>query len=343
LAKETKIKIAETWGGKQQLYGPILSIPYSQTYVYDDGSKNRTTGWYHLLPEEMNIEGELAPDIRKLGIYEVIVYESDMHIDGAFDLSRLDKIKQEGHVVELDNAVLSASVKDITGISSGLSGNWMGETFEFEKGSPVPSIFPRGGFHYQTDLSDKSEQIAFDFNIKLKGTENIRFTPTAANTSVSIKSSWPSPSFIGRSPSQEISNEGFTAQWTLNEHNRPFAGQWINENMSISSQKSFGVNLIHGVDHYQKNMRSAKYATLIIALTFMVFFFFEIIYKNKIHPIQYSFIGIALSLFYFLCSFFHYCLDFDLQYLLGKRKENCGYFIPDSDCLIQLHICTATA
>jgi len=317
LANQTKVKIAETWGGKQQMHGPVLSIPYYQTIMYDDGNQNRVNGWYHILPDEMNIEGILNPNIRTLGIYDAIVYESDMNVDGVFNLDKLEKIQDKNSTIEFDKAILSASVKDINGISGGLNGNWNGETFEFEKGSPVQNIFPKGGFHHPVDLSESDNILPFDFNLKIKGTENITFIPTASTTNVNISSSWASPSFIGRSPSHDITNEGFTAQWSLNEHNRPFAGQWVNENVSLTSQKGFGVNLIHGVDHYQKNMRSAKYATLIIALTFMVYFFFEIIYKNKIHPIQYSLIGIALSLFYYLLLSFSEHISFSYSYIIA--------------------------
>lgn len=317
LADQTKDKIAETWGDQQQLHGPVLSIPYYRINHFDYGSQSRTDGWYHLLPDQMNIEGDLDPSIKKLGIYEAIVYESAMKIDGKFNLKNIAKIHSEKNVIEYDKAIVSASVKDMNGISSSLNGNWNGTSFEFEKGTPIGNIFHTGGFHHKVSLEETDESISFDFDINLKGTENLSFVPTASTTSININSSWPSPSFIGRSPNSDISDAGFTAQWNLNEHNRPFPGQWVNDNMNLINQKSFGVNLIHGVDHYQKNMRSAKYATLIIALTFMVFFFFEIMYKNKIHPIQYSLVGLALSLFYYLLLSFSEHINFSYSYMIA--------------------------
>jgi len=317
LANQTKDQIAETWGGKQQLYGPVISIPFYHTSINKDGTIVKSGGWYNILPDEMNIDGELQPDIRTLGIYDAIVYESEMKIDGVFNLENLDKIYDTNNTLELDKAILSASVKDINGISSALVGHWDGEAFQFEKGSPVDNMFPKGGFHHPIDLSGNKKLLSFDFNLKLKGTENISFVPTAATTKVNLNSTWPSPSFIGRSPKREISEAGFDAQWSLNEHNRPIPGQWVNNNVRLTSQKGFGVSLIHGVDHYQKNMRSAKYATLIIALTFMVFFFFEMMYKNKIHPIQYSLVGLALSLFYFLLLSFSEHIAFNYSYFIA--------------------------
>ena len=317
LANTTKQKISETWGGEQQLFGPVLSVPYHKIYTHDDGKTSRTEGWYHLLPENMDIDGALHPEVKKLGIYEAIVYEANMQMAGDFNLKNLEKIYNKDYTIEYDKAILSASVKDINGISSNIVGHWEGEDFEFEKGTPVGNIHHKGGFHHAIELDQKKEKYTFDFDLAVKGTENISFTPIAATTSIDINSTWPSPSFVGRSPNSDISEAGFTAQWNLNEHNRPIPGQWINENINITNQKSFGVNLIHGVDHYQKNMRSAKYATMIIALTFMVFFFFEVMYKNKIHAIQYSLVGLALSLFYYLLLSFSEHISFINSYIIA--------------------------
>jgi len=47
-------------------------------------------------------------------------------------------------------------------------------------------------------------------------------------------------------------------------------------------------------------MRSAKYAAMTIALTFLIFFLVEIMNKQKIHPFQYIMVGLSLCLFYIL-------------------------------------------
>ena len=81
--------------------------------------------------------------------------------------------------------------------------------------------------------------------------------------------------------------------------NRDFPQSWIGDKYSIDSA-SFGVDLDLGVDVYQKTMRVAKYAILFIVLTFMVFFFVEIMNRILIHPIQYTLVGISLVVFYVL-------------------------------------------
>jgi len=49
----------------------------------------------------------------------------------------------------------------------------------------------------------------------------------------------------------------------------------------------------------------------------MVFFFFEIFYRNKIHPIQYSLIGVSLSLFYYLLLSFSEHISFSYSYMIA--------------------------
>jgi len=69
------------------------------------------------------------------------------------------------------------------------------------------------------------------------------------------------------------------------------------------------------VQHYQKSMRSVKYAILIILLTFVVSFFVEVIQKKKIHPFQYLLVGLALCLFYALLVSISEHTSFTMAYL----------------------------
>ncbi len=56
----------------------------------------------------------------------------------------------------------------------------------------------------------------------------------------------------------------------------------------------------NGVSVYRLLDRVLKYAILFISLTFLAFFLTEVIYKLKLHPIQYLLIGLGLAEFYLL-------------------------------------------
>jgi inner membrane protein len=80
---------------------------------------------------------------------------------------------------------------------------------------------------------------------------------------------------------------------------------------------SFGVELHQTVDQYQKSMRSVKYAAMFITLTFLVFFFTEIINQKAIHPIQYILIGLALVVFFTLLISLAEHIGFNTSYMLA--------------------------
>jgi inner membrane protein len=71
------------------------------------------------------------------------------------------------------------------------------------------------------------------------------------------------------------------------------------------------------VNEYTKNERVAKYAILIIALTFMIFFFSEMVQGLRFHPLQYLLVGLALSLFYVLLLSFSEHIGFNAAYLVS--------------------------
>jgi inner membrane protein len=64
-------------------------------------------------------------------------------------------------------------------------------------------------------------------------------------------------------------------------------------------------------------MRSAKYAIMTIALTFLVFFLVEILNGRKIHPFQYILVGLSLCLFYILLISISEHADFNFAYLIS--------------------------
>ena len=64
-------------------------------------------------------------------------------------------------------------------------------------------------------------------------------------------------------------------------------------------------------------MRSVKYASLIIILTFVISFFVEVMQKKNIHPFQYLLIVLGLCLFYTLLIAISEHLGFNLAYLIS--------------------------
>ncbi len=76
----------------------------------------------------------------------------------------------------------------------------------------------------------------------------------------------------------------------------------------------FGVEFLDTVDHYTKNERTVKYAFLLITLTFAVYFFCEVLKKQKVHPLQYGLVGAALVIFFILLLSLSEHIGFDPAY-----------------------------
>ena len=149
-----------------------------------------------------------------------------------------------------------------------------------------------------SDLRGISEQITVDW-----GKETLQFNPGL-----------PSDFIL----SSGVSSSGFTADWKVLNLNRNYpqvftSNQYHNE----EELSSFGVNLLLPVQQYQQSMRSVKYASLIIILTFVISFFVEVMQKKNIHPFQYLLIGLGLCLFYTLLIAISEHLGFNLAYLIS--------------------------
>ena len=167
--------------------------------------------------------------------------------------------------------------------------------------------------------------IAFNYNLDLKGSNDLNFLHTAKTTDVEMSGNWPSPVYNGRNlpDSREITKQAFKAKWHLLYYNRPFPQQWVDDvyrlrNSKALAQATSGVKMQVAVDEYHKITRTTKYATLIILLTFVSLFLTELIRKQSIHNFNYILIGAAMIVYYTLLLSFAEKIGFGLAYLIAS-------------------------
>lgn len=315
-------EVQQKWSQSQTLIGPVLTIPY--LYQNEKGENKR--GYINYLPEQLNITGDINTQELKRGLYEIIVYNSTLEIQGTFTAKDLKESNLFPNDKWIKSATLNLGISDLRGINEQASLKWNNQKLDFTPGVDSHSLVSSGISSKITSqqLFVNDSVIHFAIKLKLKGSESLQFTPLGRTTKVFIHSNCQTPSFSGAflPIEREISSEGFTSKWEVLEFNRNYSQIIVNENLPITipngytdfindspesqysnhtiMQSTFGVNLLFPVDQYQKSMRSAKYAFLIIILTFVVSFFVEIFQKKNIHPLQYLLIGLALCLFYTL-------------------------------------------
>ena len=320
-------EIGEKWGKEQTLTGPFLTIPFTK-HIKRYSPKDSTDVWIertdylNMLPENLNVSGSIAPEKRYRGIFEVIVYNSDISLDGDFSTLNIKDFDIETKDLHLDNAFLSIGISDLRGIEEQIDLKWGENTKVFNPGTITTNIIS-SGINAPLNISVNSNgdilSEPFAFNLKLKGSEYLRFVPVGKITDVELKSDWNTPSFDGAflPDHRTVSDSGFVASWNVLHLNRNYPQAWLNSEHRVQ-ESAFGVDLLLPVDNYKKSERSIKYAILFIGLTFMVFFFIEIINKKRVHPIQYILVGLALCLFYTLLLSISEHSTFNFAYLISS-------------------------
>ena len=318
LSEQVKKDLYTQWGGKQVVAGPVLNVPFLVTES-DENNKvtNERHGVAHFLPETLKTVGVLYPETRKRGIYEVVVYEGKLKLKGSFaqpDVSQLDL--QNGRF-NWNAAYFTIGISDMRGIKNLPELIINQQKCKVEPGVADTDLF-QSGITVKANSIDLKQPMNFEIDLVLNGSEDLSIEALGKTSEVTMKSDWTQPSFTGGflPANRQITAKGFTADWLVTHLNRNFPQQWIDRKYTTHEAK-FGVELLIPVDHYQKSMRSLKYAILFIALNFIIFLFIEIKSKTRIHPFQYSLVAFALLLFYALLTSIGEQIGFNGAYLIS--------------------------
>lgn len=313
-------EVSQKWANKQFVYGPVLTIPV-QRKITEDKEIKIIREEVHILPATLSIDGEVSPQRLHRGIYEVVVYDSQLNISGKFDNLESYFKDYEEYEIFPEAAFLSIHISDLRGIRKKVRLKWNDSIKEVKAGSDIPSIIP-SGITVNNIIDDfQQSQHSFSLDLQLQGSQHLGFAPLGKDTEVKLSSPWEDPSFSGSFlPDDRTVNEsGFAARWNILELNRNYPQFWIgNGNGGEMQKSSFGVDLLLPSSNYQKAMRSAKYSLLAIALTFLTFFLVEIFNKRKVHPFQYILIGLALVLFYSLLVSISEHAGFNVAYAVSS-------------------------
>ena len=321
-ANSVKSEVMQQWSMLNSLRGPVLTLPYIEK-VFDSKEKvySEEIKLCHFLPKSLKVEGEIFPEKRHRSIYDVMVYESDVRISGYFVAPDFEMLKIEPETILWDKAELSIGINDLRGISELAELNWNNQKFTFSPGIEN-SVLGKDGITVKlpADIAN-SFPGEFSCGFRLKGAESLQFAPLGEVTEVKLKSAWNDPGFVGifLPENSEITKGGFVAEWKVLHFNRNFPQAWKDDSYSVTNS-DFGVKLVTVADHYQKNMRSAKYGILVILFTFLSFFLNEIITKQRIHPFQYVLVGFSILMFYLLLLSISEQLGFNLGYLISAAS-----------------------
>ncbi len=170
------------------------------------------------------------------------------------------------------------------------------------------------------DAAALARRHTFSFDLDLNGSTGLLVAPLGRQTALHLSAPWADPSFIGAflPARRTVGPTTFTADWQVLHLNRNYPQHWRSDGDRPNVDAStFGVRLLVPVNEYQKTMRAAKYALLPLTLTFLIFFFVEVLNRRRIHPFQYILVGLALVIFYVLLLALSEQMPFDAAYGLS--------------------------
>ncbi len=313
---EVKADIAKSSAGEQTLVGPVLVIPYLEEFTEtttENGIKKietkRELRRAVILPEQLNLAGGFTNEFKKLGIYKALTYQLGGNIKGNFKLPANIKLTayHNNSSLTMQAAYLSMGISDPRGITSSPTITWGNQSLVFEQGSQLKALgngihAPIGMLQHTADTN-----IDFEINLNLRGTEQFNFAPIAGNNAVALQSSWQHPhfggSFLPEASTQSINAGGFSAKWavsSLSSNNQATFLNQLNSNEQTQSLESLNIGFVEPINVYSQADRATKYGLLFIGLTFAGFFIFEILKNLRIHPAQYTLVGLSMAMFYLL-------------------------------------------
>lgn len=314
-------EIGEKWGLEQTVTGPVVIIPYEERHLNPEGREVSQRKNLYLLPDNLNITAGVDPTTRYRGIYEAIVYSSQIRMTGGIDLELLGQSGVPYENILFEEATILLGMSDMRGIRNQIVAKVNGRALEMNPGFQGAVAVSSVGSPLQGLRGLK--ELNFDFAIDLNGNGQLRFVPVGKVTRLTMTSPWATPSFNGSflPVERSVGAAGFKADWKILHFNRDLPQVWTERSVDFDKY-AFGVSFLIPANIYQQGTRTAKYAILFIGFTFSAFFIAEILTRKKVHPVQYLLIGLALVLFYVLLISLSEHLTFAVAYLIAALATN---------------------
>ena len=308
-------EIGRTWGGEQTVLGPVLAVPYTiqtrvprQTMVADrvvhSEELRDVKGTAYFLPQRFEAAGALEITERYRGIFRTPVYATELTLTGEFrpDVAALGL---EPAALDWAKARVLVSVSDPHALRA--APVWTQGAGEVALAPAAVREGGWGGIEAAGALAGgEAARAPFSLRLSLQGSTRLAIVPVGEANAVALSGGWADPSFDGGHLPVErtVGAEGFAARWITTHFGRAFPSAWSEQpgrealRASALHGAAVGVTLATPVDTYRMVERALKYALLVLALVFAVYFLIEVTSPVRVHPLQYLMVGGALVLFY---------------------------------------------
>lgn len=311
---EAAKSVGEAWGGPQVFAGPTIVLPYRP-------ADSQTTSSLRLLPEKLTVDGRIAPEQRRRGLFTVNVYSATLDVVAEFQTAELRAMAADGRVADWSAARLEVGISDMRAIE-GSTVEIDGQRVDWTPGAG--NVLSSLRANLGALALNNRETLLVRFSFTLAGSGKLALAPLGQRTEATLSSPWTAPSFTGRSPmTQTVDKDGFRARWSASQLGRPYGQLWDNASSRSASSpqnvlaSAFGVTLLTPVDAYRETDRAIKYGIMFIGLTFVACLLFELATGTRPHVAQYGLIGLALCVFYLLLLSIAEQVGFALAYIIS--------------------------
>ena len=325
LSEETQLEVSESWSGSQTFVGPVLCVPVSES-----GKAGIYTCLY-VFPEHMNVEATVKNENLHRGIFDASVYNAAVNVEGTFNLKDMvertfDVDSQKSLWIDWEHGQVITAIADAKGLEEGIqitlndSSIILDEHFNEYGCKELSSIF---GYPYEevcelVNLKGMlKKEVKFSLKTNLKGSGELHFAPIGKDSKVTMHGNSTDPSFMGMTlPStREITEDGFTATWKVNNISRKADDQVFYSKDTSMSFDTVGTKFLVRGGQYTQTNRALKYAFLVIFLSLVAVFFGEMSVGSEINTLNYLLIGAALVLFYLMLLSLAEWIGFGLAYI----------------------------
>ena len=335
----------------QTLIGPVLmrtcSEEWTQAAAKDRVSREETREFVlHATPQHLSATSRANAEPRYRGLFKINAYAGASELHARWhDLQALvPQATQLNSRLRCQPAVLWLAVSDVRGIRSVQL--QIDATVATVQPGTTHAAFPRG-LHAVLD-SQRMERLSDPLEVKVQlellGTQRLSLVPAAEEVQWAVNSDWPHPSFGGRFlPGQrEVGEQGFSALWKSSALANSAAADVRNglkpcaatvpmtygESERVAAPEidkagrgcldAFSVAFVDPINPYVLADRATKYALLFIGLTFCCVGLVEVLGGRRVHPVQYTLVGVALATFYLLLLSLSEHFSFGLAYALAS-------------------------
>lgn len=170
-----------------------------------------TDHYAHFLPEDYKVKSDISTEVRKRGIFEVVLYKSGIDMQAQFAVPDFSGWNIPDEQVHWKEAVLLNGISDLRGIGENPVVKAGDQTLVSEPLSDIgitvnqysqanasqtvdgTSVYTTSGIITPLGWLSRPEALMnISVNLNLKGSESLYFVPTGKSTEVTSSSTWAS-------------------------------------------------------------------------------------------------------------------------------------------------------